>query len=89
MAPNECPERIGSFDGGALEDEEALRAILENGTPVGSSVRAFLPYRPSQMPGASGHSIGNANQVKARALFEFLRRDVLPPLVPALMAAPH
>ena len=42
-----------------------------------------------QMPGASGHSIGNANLVKARALFEFLRRDVLPPLVPPLIATPH
>jgi hypothetical protein len=89
MAPNVCPEGDRFYDGGALEDEAALRAILGNGTPVGSSVRAFLPYRPSQMPGASGHSIGNANQVKARALFEFLRRDVLPPLVPPLLADPH
>lgn len=89
MAPNECPEGDRYFDGGAFEDEAALRTILENGTPVGSSVRALLAYRPSQMPGASGHSIGNANLVKARALFEFLRRDVLPPLIPPLMAAPQ
>lgn len=72
MAPNECPGEDRFFDGGALEDEAALGAILGEGTPVGSSVRAFLPYRPSQMPGASGHSIGNANRVKADALFDFI-----------------
>jgi hypothetical protein len=55
-----------------------LRKILGNGTPVGSSVRAYLPYRPSQMPGAAGHSSGNANRVKADALFDFLSAEILP-----------
>jgi hypothetical protein len=73
MAPNVCPGHDRFFDGGAIEDEQALRAILGQGTPVGGSVRAFLPYRPSQMPGAQGHSAGNANRVKAAALFDFLR----------------
>lgn len=77
MAPNECPGEDRYFDGGALDDERALAAILGNGTPVASSVRAFLPYRPSQMPGASGHSIGNANRVKADALFDFLQTAFL------------
>lgn len=82
MAPNECPGEDRFFDGGALEDEAALAAILGQGTPVGSSVRAFLPYRPSQMPGASGHSSGNANRVKADALFDFLiGSGMLPPAV--------
>ncbi|HYE87123.1 MAG TPA: GDSL-type esterase/lipase family protein [Vicinamibacterales bacterium] len=70
MAPNECDDRF--VDGGAFDDEAQLMAILGQGTPVGSSMRAYLPYRPSQMPGASGHSMGNANRVKADALFEFL-----------------
>jgi hypothetical protein len=78
MAPNQCFDQDRFFDGGALEDEAALRAILGQGTPVGSSVRGYLPYRPSQMPGASGHSFGNANVVKADALFELLTTDVLP-----------
>jgi hypothetical protein len=78
MAPNECPGADRYFDGGAFEDEAALREILADGTPVSSSVRAFLPYRPSQMPGASGHSSGNANRVKADALFNFLAEEVLP-----------
>lgn len=78
MAPDECDGADHYFDGGAFEDEAALRALLGKGTPVGSSLRAFMPYRPSQMPGARGHSFGNANRVKADALFEFLANDVLP-----------
>jgi hypothetical protein len=72
MAPNECPGEDHYYAGDAAEDEAALRRILGDGTPVGGSLHAFLPYRPSQMPGASGHSIGNANRVKADALFELL-----------------
>jgi lysophospholipase L1-like esterase len=82
MAPNVCPDDDRFIDGGALEDDAALRAILGQGTPVGSSVRAFLPYRPSQMPGASGHSFGNSNRVKADALFEFVTGEVLPSPLP-------
>jgi hypothetical protein len=82
MAPNECPGEDRFFDGGAFEDEAALAAILGRDTPVGSSVRAFLPYRPSQMPGARGHSVGNANRVKADALFDFITGSgVLPAAV--------
>lgn len=81
MAPNDCPDEDRFFDGGAGEDEAALIAVLGQGTPVGSSMRAFLPYRPSQMPGARGHSTGNANRVKADALFEFLTGGAHP-LVP-------
>jgi lysophospholipase L1-like esterase len=82
MAPNECPGVDHYYDGGAVEDEDALRKILGKGAPVTGSVRAFLRYRPSQMPGASGHSIGNANRVKADALFEFLASGVLPQALP-------
>ena len=81
MAPNVCPPDDRFFDNGVLEDEAALRAILGDGTPVGSSVREFLQYRPSQMPGASGHAFGNSNRVKADALFKFLSADVLPDLL--------
>jgi len=78
MAPNICPDADRFFDGGALEDDAVLREALGHDTPVASSVRAFLPYRPSQMPGASGHSYGNSNRVKADALFEFVTRELLP-----------
>lgn len=80
MAPKECPGH-DRFSAGsdAAQDEAALRSILGNGTPVGSSRTAFLPYRPSQMPLANGHSLGNANRVKADALFEFLVDEGLLP----------
>ena len=39
---------------------------------------AFRRVRPSQMPDAGGHAIGNANVVKAEALFAFLRDVLLP-----------
>ncbi len=53
--------------------------MLGDGSPAVSSTRAFLHRRPSQMPGADGHSIGNANRVKADVLFEYLRAPNLLP----------
>jgi lysophospholipase L1-like esterase len=81
MAPRICPDWDRYHDGGSLADDEALREVLGAGTPVASSTRAFLHYRPTQMPAASGHSLGNANRVKADALFDVLRTTVLPPLL--------
>jgi hypothetical protein len=83
MAPRPCPDADRYQDGGSLSDDAALTEILGVGTPVASSTRAFLHYRPSQMPAASGHSLGNANRVKADALFDTLSTDVLPPLLAA------
>jgi hypothetical protein len=82
MAPQACPHADRFYDGGSFEDDELLRQLLGKGTPVVSSTLAFLHYRPSQMPGASGHAIGNANRVKADTLFTFLKANVLPPLLP-------
>lgn len=82
MAPVACPAADRFFDAGSLEDDAVVQEVLSAGTPVASSTRAFLHYRPSQMPGAGLHSIGNANRVKADALFHSLRSGVLPPLLP-------
>ena len=79
MAPDICSREDRFHNGGSLDDDDALREILGDGTPVASSTRAFLRYRPSQMPGANNHSFGNANRVKADALFEFLRTSTLLP----------
>ena len=78
---NRASDKDRFHDNGAIEDDEALQAVLGEGVPVASSTRAYLHYRPSQMPGAAGHSVGNANRVKADVLFDFLRTRVLPPLL--------
>jgi hypothetical protein len=86
MAPRECGSADRFMDFGTGADNDALLEILGRGTPVVSSWREFLYYRPSQMPAAAGHSLGNSNVVKAQALSNFLRDRVLPPLVPAVLA---
>lgn len=83
MAPIPCLGDDRFFDGGRLADDAALLEVLGDSTPVVSSTRAFLQYRPSQMPAAGDHAIGNSNRVKADALFEYLQQRILPPLVPA------
>jgi hypothetical protein len=50
--------------------------VLGDGTSAVSVHDAFLHTRPSQMPNAGGHSLGNANDVKARVLFDYLQRHV-------------
>jgi hypothetical protein len=69
----------------AVEDG-FYRRILSEGTPAHSAFDEFRHYHPSQMPFASGHSLGNSNAVKARALFNFLSQSVFP-AIPALRAA--
>jgi len=78
MAPVICDSEDRFHDAGSMADDDAVREVLGQGTPVVSSARAFLHYRPSQMPAAAGHSLGNANRVKADVLFDFLRDGVLP-----------
>lgn len=82
MAPEVCVAADRFYDGGSLAADDVLGDVLRQGVPTVSSIRAFLRYRPSQMPGASGHSVGNANRVKADVLFEYLRGQVLPGLLP-------
>jgi hypothetical protein len=86
MAPIVCADRDRFVDGGRLADDDALLEVLGRGTPAVSSTRAFLQYRPSQMPAAGDHAIGNSNAVKAEVLFRYLREHVLPPILPGLSA---
>jgi hypothetical protein len=83
MAPLVCAGADRFYDGGRLPDDDALLEVLGQGTPAVSSTRAFLQFRPSQMPAAGEHAIGNANLVKARALARALTGDILPPLLDA------
>jgi hypothetical protein len=76
MAPDACVavnEDLFDTRGSSAENEYFLR-VLGNGTPAVSSHDAFSRYRPSQVPQAGGHSLGNANLVKAQVLFAYLRR---------------
>ncbi len=70
------------YDGGSKAVDALYLRILGAGTPAVSSYDAFLHVRPSQMPNAAGHSLGNANVVKADVLFGFLRESILPTLMP-------
>lgn len=82
-APWVCGTADRFVDGGRIADDDAILEVLGRGTPAVSSLRAFFHYRPSQMPAAGGHAIGNSNLVKAQTLAAFLKEKVLPPLMDA------
>jgi GDSL-like Lipase/Acylhydrolase family len=89
-APPTCgPEPATDFfyDGGSRLFDRLYLGILGDGTPAVSSYDAFLHVRPSQMPNAAGHSLGNSNVVKADVLFGFLRDCLLPKLIPKAAGA--
>jgi hypothetical protein len=88
MAPFVCGGADRFTDQGTVADSDAVIGILGAGTPAVSSLPEFMHYRPSQMPAAAGHSLGNSNLVKAKVLFEYLRDTVLPALVPPILANP-
>ena len=83
MAPVTCQTEDRFHDGGSIPDDDALQAIRGQDTPVASTTRAILHYRPSQMSAAGGHALGNANRVKADVLAEYLQSTVLPSLLNA------
>jgi hypothetical protein len=88
VVPPSCPDGDVFYDGGSSSINRFYLDIMSRGTPAVSAYDAFLHVRPSQMPAAAAHSIGNSNLVKAEVLFNFLRDRVLGPLVPAVQASP-
>jgi len=78
--PPICPDGDVFYDGGSRALDAFYLRVLGDGTPAVSSYDEFLHVRPSQMPNATAHPIGNANAVKADVLFAFLRDRVLPSL---------
>jgi hypothetical protein len=76
--PPICPDGDVFYDGGSRAIDAFYLRILGDGVPAVSCYDAFLHMRPSQMPNASAHAIGNANVVKADVLFEFVRHQVTP-----------
>ena len=82
-APPVCPDGDVFYDGGSKAIDDLYLRVLGEETPAATSYDAFLHVRPSQMPNATGHPIGNSNVVKADTLFDFLRGRVLPHLTRA------
>ena len=77
VVPRECGVKDVFVDAGSAALNDFYMSFLANGTPAVSTYDAFRRLRPSQMPNAAGHALGNANAVKADVLFRFLRDRVL------------
>jgi hypothetical protein len=88
IVPPTCPDGDVFYDGGTGAINRFYMKILSDGTPAVSCYDAFLHVRPSQMPNADAHAIGNSNLVKAEVLFGYLRDRVLPEALPASLREP-
>jgi len=82
VMPFACAATDMFVDAGSAALNRFYMRYLGDGTPAVSVYDTFRHLRPSQMPFAEGHAVGNANLVKADVLFRFLRDRVLPPIVP-------
>jgi hypothetical protein len=85
--PPICPDGDVFYDGGSKTIDDFLVGQMSQGTPAVSCYDEFLHMRPSQMPNARAHAIGNANAVKAQVLFDYLRDRVLPDALPTALDA--
>ncbi|MGQ0732044.1 MAG: SGNH/GDSL hydrolase family protein [Acidobacteriota bacterium] len=74
-APNVCREDDLFFDGGSRVWNDFFVRELDQGVPTISTYDAIMRYRPSQMPEAAAHALGNVNRLKADLLFVFLRQS--------------
>lgn len=72
IAPDACIKDDLFYDGPTKDVNAYFLRVLGAVRPAVSSYDAFSRYRPSQMPLAAGHSLGNSNAVKADTLFGFL-----------------
>jgi GDSL-like Lipase/Acylhydrolase family len=81
VLPLICPDGDAFYDGGTSLINGFFTRVLSEGTPAVSCWDAFRHTRPSQMPNARAHAIGNSNAVKAGVLFSFLRDRWPPDLV--------
>ena len=77
IVPIACDTDDVFYDGGSADFNRFFVDTLGSGAPAVSVYDEFRHLRPSQMPLAAGHGIGNTNLVKARVLFRFLRDNML------------
>ncbi len=87
LIPPVCPDGDFFYDGKSIEHEYFVN-LFSQGTPTVSAYPAFLRVKPSEMPLAEAHAIGNANQLKAETLAAYLTSSVLPPLLTVRGLAP-
>jgi hypothetical protein len=78
--PLVCPDGDYFYDKALRQENDLFMRIMGDGTPAVSVFDAFLHRRPSEMPQAIAHAIGNANMTKAETLFMYLRSELLPHL---------
>jgi GDSL-like Lipase/Acylhydrolase family len=78
VAPMSCASPDVFYDGGTADLNRFYLRVLGDGTPAVSAYDAFRHVRPSQMPSAAGHALGNSNVVKTDVLFSFLRDELFP-----------
>jgi hypothetical protein len=78
FAPPVCPDGGEDmfYDGGSVAINDFFLKTLSDGTPAISTYDELRHRRPSQMPNACCHSIGNTNLVKADVLFNFVRDQI-------------
>jgi len=75
LIPPVCPDGDFFYDGKSIEHEYFVR-LFGNGTPAVSAYPEFLRVKPSEMPLAEAHAIGNANQLKAEVLLDHLKQTL-------------
>ena len=78
ITPPVCPDNDTFYDGGSAAINRFFMDTFSDGVPTVSTYEELRHRRPSQMPNACCHAIGNTNLVKAEVLFGFLRDRVLP-----------
>jgi hypothetical protein len=82
LTPPVCPDGDMFYDGGSVAINDFFVKTFSEGAPTVSTYDELRHRRPSQMPNACCHAIGNTNLVKADVLFNYVR-DRMPPAVPA------
>jgi hypothetical protein len=78
MVPPICSSSDFFYGGESRQLNDLYLKVMGHSTPATSAFDTFLRRRPSQMPAARGHAIGNANLTKAEALFDYLRTEFFP-----------
>jgi hypothetical protein len=75
VVPPPCPNGDFFYGKDVRPLHDLYMQVLSSSLPAATAFDTFLRRRPSQMPAARAHAIGNSNLTKAEALFEYLTRE--------------